>query len=103
MTPSGIVVIATEGSRWEFLETEHLYRRSPLQEGPREIPEWGGPDAGPLQDHVWHEFRDWSVLTLEGHFRLHIVLPDYGQINAPRPDAEVDSRHQCAMCEVADS
>ena len=72
----GITVIATEGSRWELWETEHRYRRSPLTETSRENPAWGGPEAGPLQDHVWHEFTHWEITAYPFGARLVIDLTD---------------------------
>lgn len=91
----GVVVIRTLGSRWEFWETEHLYRRSPRTEGGREKPEWGGPEAGPLQDHVWHQFATWDV---DDAF-LWIEIPDGGFLRAPCPEAEPGTAHSCATCD----
>lgn len=96
--PIGIVVIATEGSRWELWETEHRYRRSPLTETSRENPAWGGPEAGPLQDHVWHEFSDWHVAAYPFGTRLVIVLPDGSRIRGPHPNRAVGTQHVCARC-----
>lgn len=90
----GFIVITTLGSRWEFWETEHLYRRSPLAEASRERPEWGGPEAGPLQDHVWHPFEYWDV----GDVYLRIDLPDQTWIHAPLPVAPVGTEHTCGKC-----
>lgn len=100
-TPSaapGVVIITTLGSRWEFWETEHLYRRSPLTEAGREKPEWGGPEAGPLQDHVWHNFSRWAIRDF-GFFRmLHILLPDGSLIRAPEPELIAGVHHSCTSC-----
>lgn len=58
MPPAGILRVESAGSIWEIDLTLNRYRRMPREEQPRERPEWGGPDAGPLQDFVWHEMRD---------------------------------------------
>ncbi len=95
----GVVIITTLGSRWEFWETEHLYRRSPLTEAGRERPEWGGPEAGPLQDHVWHPFVRWAIRDYGLFQKLHILLPDGSLIRAPEPDALAPLQHQCITCD----
>lgn len=58
-----MVRIESVGSVWEIDEDDLRYRRWPKTEGPRENPEWGGPDAGALQDFVWHPFLSWRVAT----------------------------------------
>lgn len=97
-TTAGIVVVETEGSRWEFWEIEHLYRRSPRTEASRENPAWGGPEAGPLQDHVWHPFADWFVGPDWLSQRLRIVLPDGSAIGAPNASLSTGAAHSCAAC-----
>ena len=52
----GVVRVETLGSIFVIDEDLERYCRFPLQEGPRERPEWGGPDAGDLQDLVWHDY-----------------------------------------------
>ena len=100
---AGIVVVVTEGSRWEFWETEHKYRRSPRNEASRENPAWGGPEAGPMQDFVWHPFTDWYVSGGTGWTKLVILLPDGRRIRAPWPNATTGVSHSCAASEdVAD-
>ena len=97
----GITVIATEGSRWELWETEHRYRRSPLTETSRENPAWGGPEAGPLQDHVWHEFTHWEITAYPFGARLVIDLPDGSRIRGPHPNRAIGTRHACVRCTPA--
>jgi hypothetical protein len=80
---------------WELFETEHAYRRSPLNEGGREKPEWGGPEAGPLQDYVWHPFTSWDVDDVF----LWIELPDGGHLHAPFPEAAPGTKHSCVRCD----
>lgn len=57
----GCVRVETKGSFWWFDESAHEYMRLPKHEAPRERPEWGGPDAGPLQDAVWHPYERWEI------------------------------------------
>ena len=42
-------------------EGAQRYCRFPLHEGPRADPDWGGPNAGPLQDAVWHPYMQWAI------------------------------------------
>lgn len=98
-TPPGFVIVVTEGSRWVFWETEHRYSRSPRTETSRENPAWGGPEAGPLQDHVWHDFDTWSVIDAPFGPRLRIELPDGNRIRAPHPSLPIGARHSCTRCD----
>lgn len=62
MTPSGVTRVETKGSIWVIDNDLRRYCRFPKHEGPRERSEWGGPEAGALQDAVWHNFEgDWWV------------------------------------------
>lgn len=56
-----MVRIETMGSYWDIDEDLKKYRRWPKHEGPREIPEWGNAQAGPLQDFVWHHYDSYQV------------------------------------------
>lgn len=69
----------TVGSFWWFDDEAHEYARMPKTEGPRPSPEgedWGGPEAGDLQDLVWHPMLDWEVRDLD---ELIIRLPPDGE------------------------
>lgn len=95
-----IIIVTTEGSRWLFWETEHRYSRSPLTEVNRENPAWGGPEAGPLQDHVWHDFTNWYFDDHPFWQRLWIELPDGTCVRAPSPlSPSGRTRHNCAVCD----
>ena len=56
-----MIRIKTLGSIFLVDEGQQRYARFPLHEGPREVPEWGDPDAGPLQDAVWHPYIQWTI------------------------------------------
>lgn len=57
-----MIRVETLGSMWLIDDVERRYCRFPKHEGPRDRPEWGGPDAGALQDIVWHDFAgDWTI------------------------------------------
>lgn len=54
-------VVESVGSWWFFDDDAMLYCRTPKTEGPRASPpgeDWGGPNAGGLQDLVWHPFLE---------------------------------------------
>lgn len=56
--------VETKGSVWMLDDDAGRYCRLPKQEGPRLSPpgeDWGGPDAGALQDVVWHPLQWWAV------------------------------------------
>lgn len=55
------VTVDTEGSVVWLDDANARYHRMPNTEGPRERPEWGGQDAGPLQDAVWHPMDGWEI------------------------------------------
>lgn len=54
-----IIRIESEGSFWFIDEVLMRYQRMPKYEAPRENPEWGGPEAGVLQDAVWLPYHSW--------------------------------------------
>ncbi len=56
-----MIRVETNGSIWTINEGGLLYLRLPKEEKPRERSEWGGVNAGPMQDAVWHPFIKWWV------------------------------------------
>lgn len=77
--------IESLGSVWLIDENEKHYCRLPRTEGPRQSPpgeDWGGPDAGDLQDLVWHPYLEWSISRGTG--RLFIQTQEDGRgVSAP--------------------
>ena len=71
--------IESIGSYWEIDEDLKRYRRWPKEETPRPN-EWGGPEAGALQDLVWHEYHEvtFTPMTSMGLARLVIILDEKG-------------------------
>lgn len=56
--------VETKGSIWLLDDDLSRYARMPKQEGPRYSPpgeDWGGVDAGILQDLVWHPMERWEI------------------------------------------
>ena len=52
--------VESKGSVWLIDESSKRYCRMPKNEQPRK-PDWGGPEAGPLQDLVWHDYIEWGI------------------------------------------
>lgn len=86
------VRVETLGSVWLIDETERRYCRFPLEEKPRENG-WGGPDAGTLQDGVWHDFAgQWYIHDLSGRLIIETHWdPDQGWWIVSAPFARVVS------------
>ena len=83
--------IETTGSIWLIDDDRHVYYRFPREERPRERPEWGGPDAGALQDAVPHDFVEWWIDPPTGHrpaaLRIRTTPGDNGRcVWAPNPE-----------------
>jgi hypothetical protein len=57
----GATHVVSGGSNWWFDEDAMEYLRLPKVEQPRERPEWGSPDAGPLEDAKWHTYVEWWI------------------------------------------
>ena len=57
----GSIHIVTAGSNVWLDETTMTYLRLPVNEAPRDRPEWGDHRAGPLQDNVWHPMISWRI------------------------------------------
>lgn len=74
---AGQTRVETKGSVWLIDDVERRYCRFPKHEGPRENG-WGGPDAGSLQDAVWHPLIAWEIDARE---RLLLTVP-----HAMKPD-----------------
>lgn len=77
-----MIRVRTLGSVFEIDEALGRYRRMPREERPRERPEWGGPDAGPLRDFAWLPMGEegWRI---DDRARLLINLPDDTYLVAP--------------------
>lgn len=71
----GATRIESFGSLWFLDDDANEYLRIPKREGPRDSPpgeDWGGPDAGGLQDLVWHPMFGWEMVDLAVYRRLVI-------------------------------
>lgn len=77
--------VETQGSWWYFDADNAVYLRSPKEEKPRENG-WGGPEAGSLQDLVWHPYERFEFGGPNGR-RLYI----WTGVTAPNGDVEVIS------------
>lgn len=64
--------VESMGSMWQIDEDLKRYCRFPKQELPREHPFWGGPDAGFLQDAVWHDFEGEWRITPTDHLLIEV-------------------------------
>lgn len=56
--------VETKGSVWLLDDDARRYARMPKHEGPRLSPpdaDWGGADAGPLEDLKWHPMDAWEI------------------------------------------
>ena len=68
--------VETAGSIWMIDNDLRRYCRFPKQEQPREHPEWGGPEAGALQDAVWHDFAGEWAITPSGRLLIQVEYRD---------------------------
>jgi hypothetical protein len=70
--------IETLGSVWFLDEDGSEYIRLPKTEGPRSPgpngEDWGGVDAGELQDLVWHPMFGWEIRSGLAFDRLIIFV-----------------------------
>ena len=66
------IIIKSLDSTWTFDEVLKRYMRLPLNESPREFPEWSDERAGPVQDGIWHKYKDYWITC--NQTRL-IILP----------------------------
>lgn len=56
--------VTTDGSVWVLDDDQNRYARMPRHEGPRKSPpgeDWGGSEAGPLEDLQWHDMASWEI------------------------------------------
>lgn len=89
--------VESVGSVWFFDDDAGEYLRMPKTEGPRgkgpNGEDWGGREAGALEDLRWHPMHGWEVVPrLYGRRQLVIHLeadPDGHVIVAPLPTAVV--------------
>lgn len=76
------------GSVWFLDDDAHEYLRMPKTEGPRPKgpngEDWGGPDAGHLQDLIWQPMVSWSISE---HGRLRIVVDEDSGLMVSAPSA----------------
>lgn len=101
-----MVTVESLGSYWFIDPARSTYRRTPKREQMRENPEWGGPEAGPLQDLVEQPFtrleliKDHPGLSFwdtHAALRIHIPGPERGTplgkgawVHAPISEGEFD-------------
>jgi hypothetical protein len=80
----GAIKIRTRGSNWWIDENANEYMRLPLEETTRENPEWGGPEAGPLQDGVWHPYFDWTLAVHPHDLSVSVLMAGFASgLGAP--------------------
>lgn len=91
----GAVRIESVGSIWFLDEAGGEYLRLPKTEGPRESPEgedWGGPDAGGLEDLKWHPMFGWERKVYGMTEKLVIFTDEAHEmcVSAPLGIADLD-------------
>ena len=103
--------IESLGSVWEIDEDDLRYRRFPKNEAPRENPEWGGPEAGALQDFVWHPFISWRI-TSNRFFESRLVIvtavdedgsEEEGSLNGSTQQGTEDTRRKSQIAATSSS
>jgi hypothetical protein len=77
--PVNLTRVQSRGSLWVLDEDLLRYCRFPLNEAPRERPEWGSADAGALQDAVWHPYVSWRLsdhpVSIGGRYHAPDAMP----------------------------
>lgn len=75
----GATKVESFGSFWFLDDDAGECLRMPKQEGPRERgpngEDWGGPEAGELEDLKWHPMYGWEKRTV-GVFERLVVFTD---------------------------
>lgn len=75
--------IETVGSVWVIDDDLGRYCRFPKSEAPRLNPKWGGPEAGLLQDAVWHDFTEAYIDWVRGRLVIEVDKGALTRLSAP--------------------